>query len=155
MTDRLFFEDLSIEDSFDLGPKSVDREEVIAFAEDFDPQPFHLDEEAGRASILGGLSASGWHNCAMLMRMMYDSFLPRMASEGSPGLDFVKWQRPVLAGDTLSGRSQIIELRPSASRPQLGIAVFTHTLHNQRGEDVLSSRNPVLIRRRLAAKDPA
>ena len=97
------FEDFVEGASLDLGAKHVTADEIIEFASEFDAQPMHLDEAAGKASILGGLSASGWHTCAMFMRMLCDAFLLDSTSQGSPGIDHVKWKKPVLAGDTLSG----------------------------------------------------
>ena len=131
---------------FALGPKPVTAPEIIAFATEFDPQPMHLDEEAGRASILGGLAASGWHTSAMFMRMMYDSYLSRSASEGSPGIDFMEWRKPVIAGDTLSGRSIVLEARELRSRPGVGIVKFRHEVENQRGEMVCLGENSIMFR---------
>lgn len=144
----LHFEDLSLGTEFPLGPKTVTADEILAFAMEFDPQPMHIDEAAGRASILGGLAASGWHTCAMMMRMMTDSYLLRTAAEGAPGLDYVKWKRPVLADDVLAGETKVVGLRLSRSRPGIGIASLRHELRNQRGETVLESENPVMLRLR-------
>lgn len=148
--DLLHFEDLHSGQVFPLGPKTVSAEEIIAFASEFDAQPMHLDAEAGRNSILGGLAASGWHSCSMMMRMMADSYLLRMAAEGAPGVDYVKWKKPVLAGDVLEGETRVLEARPSKSRPTIGIVSLRHELRNQRGETVLESENPVMLRRRAA-----
>ena len=144
----LHFEDMSPGTVFPLGPKQVSAEEIIAFASEYDAQPMHLDEEAGRNSILGGLAASGWHTCSMMMRMMTDSYLLRTAAEGAPGIDFVRWKKPVLAGDTLKGETRVLDSRPSKSRPGLGIVSLRHELRNQKGETVLESENPVMIRLR-------
>lgn len=152
MTDMIHFEDLAPGTRFPLGPKEVTREEVVAFAAEFDPQPFHLDETAGKASVLGGLAASGWHSCAMMMRMIWDSHLHKVASEGSPGIEYLKWKRPVLIGDTLTGETRVDELRRSKSRATLGIVTFVNVLKNQRGEVVLESRHPALIRVRNAGE---
>ena len=144
----LHFEDMSPGTVFPLGPKHVPAEEIIAFAREYDAQPMHLDEEAGKNSILGGLAASGWHTCSMMMRMMTDSYLLRTAAEGAPGIDFVRWMKPVLAGDTLSGETRVLDSRPSKSRPGLGIVSLRHELRNQKGETVLESENPVMVRLR-------
>ena len=85
-------------------PVTVTAEDIVAFAAEFDPQPMHLSEEAGKASILGGLAASGWHTSAIMMRMLCDSYIHETASEGSPGVDSMEWKKPVIAGDTLVGR---------------------------------------------------
>jgi len=146
--DLLHYEDLSTGTVFPLGPKHVSADEIIAFAMEFDAQPMHLDEEAGRNSILGGLAASGWHTCSMMMRMMSDSYLLRTAAEGAPGIDFVKWKKPVLADDILTGETRVIDSRVLKSRPGIGIVSLRHELRNQRGETVLESENPVMVRLR-------
>lgn len=138
---RWAFEDFEVGATIALGPKEVIAAEVIEFASEFDPQPMHLDEEAGKASILGGLSASGWHTCSMFMRMMCDAYLLDSTSQGAPGIDFVRWKRPVLAGDTLSGKSTILSKRVSKSRPSLGMVGCRHELVNQKGETVLELEN--------------
>jgi acyl dehydratase len=135
------YEDFVEGASLDLGTKLVSAAEIVEFASEFDAQPMHLDEEAGRASILGGLSASGWHTCAMFMRMLCDAFLLDSTSQGSPGIDHVKWKKPVLAGDTLSGNVTVLARRQSKSRPQLGLVSMRSELFNQRGESVFELEN--------------
>jgi acyl dehydratase len=120
----LHFEDFSPGQSFPLGPYLVTREDIVAFASEFDPQPFHLDEDAAKASILGGLCASGWHTCAMIMRMLFDSFLGRAASLGSNGIDEVKWLRPVFAGEAMTGTVAILDMRASSKNPAMGVLKF-------------------------------
>jgi acyl dehydratase len=115
--------------------------EIVEFAKEFDFQPMHLDEEAGRASILGGLSASGWHTCCMFMRLLCDGFLLDSTSQGSPGIDFARWKKPVLAGDVLSARSTALSKRLSKSRPNLGFVTIRSEMKNQRGEVVLELQN--------------
>jgi acyl dehydratase len=132
----------------DLGEKLVTAEEIIEFASEFDFQPMHLDEEAGKASILGGLSASGWHTCCIFMRMMCDAFLLDSTSQGAPGLSYVRWKRPVLAGDTLNGASTVTSRRESASRPNLGFVTVHHALTNQRGEVVAEFENTGMFLKR-------
>ncbi|GLS32111.1 Acyl dehydratase [Mesorhizobium albiziae] len=135
------FEDFIEGGSIALGSKLVTAEEIVEFAGEFDAQPMHLDEEAGRASILGGLSASGWHTCSMFMRLMCDGFLLDSTSQGSPGLDYVRWKKPVLAGDTLTGKSTVLAKRMSKSKPGLGFITVKSELSNQRGETVLELEN--------------
>lgn len=130
------FEDFTPGRRFPLGPKLVTAEEIIEFAEEFDPQPMHLSEEAGKASILGGLAASGWHTCGMLMRMTVDSYISHSPSQAGLGVDLVEWKKPVLAGDTLSGTTTVIEQRVSKTRPGMGVVKLRHELQNQRGEIV-------------------
>ena len=142
MTSRKWaYEDFEVGASIPIGEKHVTAEEIVEFAGEFDYQPMHLDEEAGKASILGGLSASGWHTCCMFMRMMCDGFLLDSTSQGSPGIDYVRWKKPVLAGDTLAGTSTVTAKRTSASRPGLGFVTVRHELVNQRGEVVLELQN--------------
>lgn len=150
--DRLHYEDFTQGRQFELGPRTVTADEIIAFAREFDPQPMHLSEQAGRASILGGLSASGWHTSSLFMRLMIDAYVLKTASEGAPGIEFMQWRKPVLAGDTLSGQSIVEEARVMRSRPHLGIVTFGHELRNQRGETVLKARNAVMVRRREAVE---
>ncbi|MFZ1680680.1 MAG: MaoC family dehydratase [Rhizobiaceae bacterium] len=138
---RRAWEDMAPGAVIHLGPRTVPADEIVEFAAEFDPQPFHLDEEAGRRSILGGLSASGWHTCAMMMRMMCDAFLLESTSQGAPGVDYVNWRKPVLAGDTLSGTVTVIDRRRSKSRRDLGFVTSVVDLRNQRGETVLELRN--------------
>ncbi|MGK6312438.1 MaoC family dehydratase [Neorhizobium sp. DT-125] len=149
------FEDFAIGRVFPLASKRVTAEEIVEFAAEFDPQPMHLDEAAGKASILGGLSASGWHTASMFMRMMFDGWLSRSSSEGSPGIEFMEWKKPVLAGDTLSGRSTVLESRPLRSRPGIGIVKFLHEVENQRGEVVMRGENPIMMRLREARENAA
>lgn len=149
---RWAFEDFSEGMTIDLGTKTVTADEIIEFASEFDAQPMHLDEEAGKASLLGGLAASGWHTCAMFMRMMCDGFLLDSTSQGAPGLEYVRWKRPVLAGDTLSGTSTVVSARPSASRPNLGLVSCRHMLRNQHGEVVLEFQNTGMFLRRAEAR---
>ncbi|WP_311272312.1 MULTISPECIES: MaoC family dehydratase [unclassified Rhizobium] len=130
------FEDFTPGRSFPLGPKTVTADEIIEFAMEFDPQPMHLSEEAGKASILGGLAASGWHTCGMLMRMTVDSYMKDAPSQAGLGVDFVEWKKPVRADDTLSGTSTVVEQRVSRSRPDMGVIKLRHELQNQRGETV-------------------
>ncbi|MFI0847405.1 MaoC family dehydratase [Mesorhizobium sp. IMUNJ 23232] len=151
MTDKRWaYEDFEVGASIPLGSKLVTAEEIIEFASEFDPQPMHLDEEAGKASILGGLSASGWHTCAIFMRMICDAYLLDSTSQGAPGVDHVKWRKPVLAGDTLTGRSTVTARRLSQSRPALGFVTFRFELFNQNGETVFDMQNTGMFLRRAA-----
>ena len=132
-------------------PTEITSSEIIEFAAEFDPQPFHLSEEAGKASILGGLAASGWHTCSIAMRLFCDTILQYAAAEGSPGVDFTEWRKPVLAGDTLGGRITVLESRPMRSRPGLGVVLLRHEIINQRGELALAMEHPFMVRLRAGA----
>ena len=148
MAEFLHFEDFAEGARFPLGPHTVTRDAIIAFAQEFDPQPFHLDEEAAKASILGGLAASGWHSTAMLMRLMCDACLSRSSILGSSGMDEVKWLSPVLAGDVLSGDFTITSTRASASRPGIGIVNFTSKLAGADGKPKIEMTGMFFMRRR-------
>lgn len=151
MVAKLVYEDFPEGSTRDLGHKLVTAEEIIAFASEFDFQPMHLDEAAGKASILGGLAASGWHTCSMMMRMLCDAFINASASEGGPGIDYVRWKRPVLAGDTIGGTATFGENRVSKSRPDIGLIKVSCEIRNQRDEIVLECRYTARIRVKAAA----
>ena len=146
------FEDFVEGSIIPLGDKHVSAEEIVEFASEFDPQPMHLDEEAGKASILGGLSASGWHTCAIYMRLIADAFILDSTSQGAPGIDRIKWKRPVLAGDTLTGTVTVLGKRVSKSRPGLGFVAMRTELTNQQGEVVLELENSIMFLTREAAQ---
>ncbi|MCB1498129.1 MAG: MaoC family dehydratase [Bauldia sp.] len=148
---KRFFEDFEIGEILDLAQRRVERADIIAFAAEFDPQPFHLDERTTPTDLTAGLSASGWHTCAMFMRMLCDGYLLETSCMGSPGIETLKWRRPVRPGDLLSGTSTVIELRESKSRPTIGIIRFRHEVTNQSGEVVMWMENPVMFERRAAA----
>ncbi len=133
---RYAFEDFPVGQVREFGSRQVSKEELLAFAAAFDPQPFHLDEET--SSLIGGLSASGWHTCAMVMRMMCDGYLLDSTSQGSPGIDKLRWLRPVRAGDTLRVRMTVLEARPSQSRPQIGLLRSAWEVFNQHDLPVMS-----------------
>ncbi|MDH4988442.1 MaoC family dehydratase [Aminobacter anthyllidis] len=146
------YEDLGEGVVIDLGTKIVVAQEIIEFASEFDAQPFHLDEEAGKASILGGLSASGWHTCSMFMRMLCDALLLDSTSQGAPGIDYAKWKKPVLAGDVLGGKLTVLESRLSRSKPGLGFVTWRAELVNQKGEPVFELVNTCMFLTREAAQ---
>jgi len=131
-----------------FGPRHVTRDEILAFAAEFDPQPMHLDEAAAAKSMLRGLSGSGWHLCSLMMRMMADGFITRAASLGSPGVDEVRWLSPLRPGDDLMLDVDVLEARASKSRPELGIVKFKFTVRNARGEALAEMTSPILIKRR-------
>lgn len=139
------FEDLAEGVSIAFGPKTVSAAEIVDFAGQFDAQPMHLDANAAAESLLGGLAASGWHSCALFMRMIFDAFLADSTSQGSPGIAEARWKRPVLAGDTLSGHSTVTARRRLNSRPGLGLVTFHHTVVNQNGETVMELENPIMF----------
>ena len=133
----LTYDDFPIGRSFQLGPRTITAEEIIEFAEEFDPQPFHLDANSEQAKQVGGLIASGWHTCSILMRMMCDSYILDTASQGAAGLESVRWLKPVRPNDTLSGSATVTSRRVSKSNPQLGLVGFDYSLKNQNNETVM------------------
>lgn len=133
----VYFENLPVGHVIELGSKRVTRDEIIEFASEFDPQPHHLDEEAANASILKGLSASGWHTCAIMMRMLCDGLVHRAASMGSPGIDEVRWMKPVRPDDLLTMRGEVKSARVSKSRPEMGIVDIEWSLFNEREQVAL------------------
>ena len=143
-----YFEDFKPGDVIELGARTITKERILAFAREFDPQPFHTDEEAAKRSIYGGLLASGWHTGSLLMRILYDGLLHDAASLGSPGIDELRWLEPVRPGDTLAGRMTILEAIPSRSKPDRGIIRSLIEMRNQHGAVVLSIRGLSLIGRR-------
>jgi acyl dehydratase len=120
--DQLHHEDLAVGKPYAFGHKLVTEAEIIAFGRTYDPQPMHTDPEAAKATPVGGLCTSGWHTCAIMMRMVVDGILGRAASLGSPGVDEVRWKRPVRPGDVLSIRYTVQEKRVLSSRPDVGIS---------------------------------
>lgn len=145
---RWAFEDFQIGDEIALGPKTVSAEEIIGFAAQFDPQPMHMNEEAGRRSILGGLSASGFHTASLFMRMACEAYVLDSTSQGAPGVEYMNWRKPVLAGDTLTGVTRVLEKRVSRSRPDMGLVTVHHELRNQNGQIVCEIRNTGMFKLR-------
>jgi acyl dehydratase len=133
----LYFEDFEPGQVFELGSRTVTEEEIVAFARQWDPQPFHVDAEAARSSPFGGLIASGWHTGAMWMRLYVDTLLGA-SSMGSPGIEELRWLAPVRPGDTLSGRLTILETSPSQRRADRGTVRIRGEMVNQDGVTVLS-----------------
>jgi acyl dehydratase len=151
----IYFEDLRPGDVSTFGGMTVTREAIVEFAREFDPQPFHLDEEAARHTFVGRLIASGWHSCAMQMRMVCDGWLLRSSSMGAPGIEEVKWMKPVLPGDTLSIRQTILDAKTSRSRPGSGLVHFRLEMLNGAGEPVMSQTMWVMFGLREPPADAA
>ena len=148
--DRRHFEDLAVGEVIDLGRTTVSKEMIITFAQEFDPFPFHLDEAAAKASLLGGLASSGWQTGALSLRMLVDSFLSKVASCGGLGFRDLKWKNPVMVGDTIGGTVTIAELRRSSSHPQWGIVTMDFDVRNQKQKPVMSMRLANLVECRNA-----
>ena len=148
---KYYWEDFPVGKIREFGNYAVTAEEIMEFAGKYDPQPFHLSEEAGKASLFGGLCASGWHTCAMTMRMMCDEFLLETASLGSPGLENIRWIKPVRPGDTLRVRSVVLEARPMESKPHVGLVKVRWETLNQNNEEVAQMEGYGMYRRRNSA----
>ncbi len=133
-----YFEGFQAGDVFELGSRTVSQDETISFAREFDPQPFHVDPERARDSLFGGLIASGWHTAAIYMRLLTDGLLNKTVSLGSPGIDELRWSRPVFPGDTLRARFTVLDTISSRSRPTMGIIRGKGEVYNQRDEVVMS-----------------
>ena len=151
MTYKTYLEDFKLGEIQPLGQRVVDKQEVIDFATRFDPQPFHTDEAAAKDSIFGGLIASGWHTCSMVMRMMCDTYLTEAASLGSPGIDNVRWLKPVRPGDTIRAQRITLEVKPSSSKPDRGIVKSRWEVFNQKDELVMTMEGLGMFKRRNPA----
>ena len=145
-----YFEDFAVGDVAAFGPVTVTADEIVEFAERFDPQPFHIDAEAAARSPYGGLIASGWHTVALFMGMYVRGMLLDAASLGSPGVEELRWLAPVRPGDELRGRSTIIELQPSATNPHRGTVFSTNEVLNQDGTVVMTMKARGFLERRPA-----
>jgi acyl dehydratase len=143
-----YWEDIKQGEVVELGSHTMDKERMVAFAREFDPQPFHTDEKAAEASMWGGLIASGWLTGSTLMRLFCDGFLKDTASLGSPGIDELRWLKPVRPGDTLTARLTVTETTASRSKPDRGIVRSVMELFNQHGEVVMATTGVNFFRRR-------
>jgi len=130
------------------GPRLVTREEIVAFAAEFDPQPMHLDEAAAANTLLGGLGASGWHSCCLLMRMIADGFLLDSSSMGGPGIDEVNWLKPLRPGTIIRVRSTVLETRASNSRPEMGLVRFLFEVIDESDAALTTMRTTLMLGRR-------
>ena len=145
-----FYEDIVVGKVHRFGAYAVTREEVIAFATKFDPQPFHLDDAAAAQTHFGRLSASGWHTASVVMRLFVEHYLSKVATLPSPGIDELRWLRPVYPGDTLTVETEVLEKRRSQSKPDRGIFTTATRVFNQDGVMVLSMTSRAMVR----ARDP-
>jgi acyl dehydratase len=150
MAALLYFDDLSVGQRFTTAARRVSAEAIKAFAREFDPQPFHLDEEAARASIFGGLAASGWHTAAVMMRLIVESGPPIAGGILGSGVDELRWLRPVRPGDELHVELEVIETRPSAARPSHGRVRMRNLVIAQDGGEVMSGIANLTVPRRAA-----
>ena len=145
---KRYWEDFSPGQVIEHGPRRITREEIVAFGKEFDPQPFHLSEDAARGTMLGELCASGWHSCCILMRMSADAFVLNSSSMGAPGVDEVRWLLPIRPADDLTLRATVLSTRVSGSRPELGFVNILLELYNAAGARVMSLKAPLMFGRR-------
>jgi acyl dehydratase len=148
VSDQRWFEDYAPDTTAEFGPLRVTEDDVVDFGRRFDPQPFHVDAQAAAAGPFGGLIASGWHTCALMMRLFADEYLSPVSSLGSPGVDELRWAVPVRPGDELTLRITVVEARPSRSKPDRGLVRTRVELRNQAGAVALSLVAMNLIRTR-------
>ncbi|NNC46941.1 MAG: MaoC family dehydratase [Sphingomonas sp.] len=148
----MFFEDVAVGDTVEYGSVEVSREEVLEFARRYDPQPFHLSDDAAAMTPFGKIAASGWHTAAMVMRLMVDKLISEgFATLGSPGVEGIEWHKPVFPGDTISARSGVVEKIESRSKPFMGIVKSEVTVTNQDGDIVMTSRPIMMVARKPSA----
>lgn len=136
--DRRHFEDLTVGEVIQLGERTLTKDDIISFAQEFDPLPFHLDEDVAKKSLLGGLASSGWQTAGFSLRMLVDEFLSKVAGMGGLGFDNLKWKRPLMKNDTLTGTVTIAALRRSKSHPEMGIVVLDFDMRNQKKQQVMT-----------------
>jgi acyl dehydratase len=153
--DQRRFEDYQPGAVYDCGTVAVDEAEILSFAKRFDPQPFHTDPEAARQSIFGGLIASGWHTTALSMRPLVEHYLSPSASLSSPGIDELRWLKPVRPGDVLSVNATVLKADRSKSKPDRGVVYTLVEVGNQRGETVMTFKALNLLRCRSTVPAPA
>jgi acyl dehydratase len=151
VSDVVYFEDVEVGQTHRFGCYEVSRDEIVEYARQFDPQPFHLDEEAAARSMYGGLIASGWHTGAMFIRMICDHAIPGAATTGALGFDDLRWRQPVRPGDVLSVETRVTEKVESRSRRDVGVVKIESRVLNQREEAVMTLTSLVLYRRRPSA----
>jgi acyl dehydratase len=142
---RRHFEDLAVGEVIPLGRTKVTKEMIVGFAREFDPFPFHLDEDAAKASLLGGLAASGWQTAALSLKLLDEAFLNTIASMGGLGFSDLKWKKPVMVDDTITGAVTITKLRRSRHHPERGIVTIDFDIRNQKGEQVMTLKLANLI----------
>ena len=145
---KFHWEDFNIGDVAVYGPRLVTREEIVAFAAEFDPQPAHLDEAAAAATLHGGLAGSSWHSCALIMRMMADGFLLGSSSMGAPGVEEVRWLQPLRPGTQLRLRTTVLDTRSSKSRPEMGLTRIRYDLIDEADTVITTLTSTMMLGRR-------
>ena len=143
-----YLDDFQVGEIIECGSYTLDEEEIIRFAREFDPQPFHIDKEAAIHSPYGGLIASGWHTVSIMMRLLVDGYISDSSSMGSPGVDEVRWLKPVRPGDTISVRIHVDSVTRSKSKPDRGVVKSLMEVHNQSGDVVMTVQGMGMYLRR-------
>ena len=154
MSSKLHWEDFQPGAVAVYGPRLVTREEIVAFAAEFDPQPMHLDEAMASATLLGGLAASGWHTCCLLMRMIADGFILDSSSMGGPGVDAVRWLKPLRPGTSIRVRATVLDTRASGSRPEMGLVKFLFEVIDETDATLTTLATTLMFGRRRAGARP-
>lgn len=144
----LYFEDLNVGQKITIGPISVTEEEIIDFAKKFDPQPFHIDAVKAKDSLFGSLCASGWHTCSLYMKMLYDGLLVNLASLGSPGMNEIRWIKPLFPNDIIIGELKIISKTPSRSKPNIGSMIIDSKVFNNKKELIMTMQSISIVKKR-------
>jgi acyl dehydratase len=150
-----YFEDFAIGEVIECGKRTVSAEEIHSFAEQFDPQPFHLDEAAAKQGMFGGIVASGWHSVCIAMRLAVDALFNETSNMGSPGVDKIRFLRPMFPGDTVTARVHVVDAVPSSSKPDRGRLTFRFELFNQKAEMIMDLQAMTILGRRPASLAPA
>ena len=151
MAIKYYWEDFTPGRVFETPTRTLSEQDILRFAREYDPQPFHTDPQAARATPFGGLIASGWQTASATMRLMCDGYLLETSCVGSPGLEELRWLKPVRPGDTLRLKTTVLETMPSSKQPNRGTVLFRWDTFNQNGEIVLSMRGRQLFLRRAPA----
>ena len=149
MKKMLYYEDLNIGQKISIGPISATEREIIEFAKQFDPQPFHIDAEKAKDSLFGGLCASGWHTCSLYMRMLYDGLLINLASLGSPGMNEIRWLKPLFPNEVIRGELYIMSKTPSKSKPLIGSIVIDSKIYNSKKDLIMTMQSISIVKKRI------
>ena len=148
----IYFEDIQVGQKIQLGSISVTKKEIISFAKQYDPQPFHVNEEKAKESLFEGICASGWHTCSLFMKILYEGFLINAASLGSPGMDEIRWLKPLRPGDTITGVGEVMTKKPSKSKPNLGSLIISYRVFNQGDELIMTLISRAIMQIRQKTK---
>lgn len=144
----IYFEDLNEGDNYSLGPIFVSKKEILEFANKYDPQVFHIDEKKAKESLFGGLCASGWHTCSLYMKMLCDGFIKNLASLGSPGMNQIRWIKPLFPNQNITGKVTIISKTPSRSKPNIGSLITDSEVYNNKKEIIMTLQSISIVKKK-------